>query len=154
MRAAVRLTDTLRFLAKRLRRHAIAMVGSHRYPDAEATIAARCVQLGDSRACAARPVAAGCWCPSCGRPGCTAAARPAYLCTERATVKVRDASGAEESMCLSHAAGALRQVDQLTVIGATDDEVRRLVAARDRPVRIHLSRRARRLDGVDVGERR
>jgi len=59
-------------------------------------------------------------------------------------------SGAEEAMCLSHAAGALRQVDQLTIVGATADEVRRLVAARDRPLRIDLTRQAPRPDRDNV----
>jgi hypothetical protein len=80
------------------------------------------------------------WCPSCGRPGPPGSARPTYLCTERATVTVRDATGAEEAMCLSHAAGALRRVDRLTVARAEEDEVRRLVAARDRPLRVDLAR--------------
>jgi len=86
------------------------------------------------------------WCPSCGTPGPPGSARPTYLCTDRATVTVRDATGAEEAMCLSHAAGALRRVDRLTVVGATDDEVRRLVAARDRPLRVDLTRQVTRPD--------
>jgi hypothetical protein len=78
------------------------------------------------------------WCPSCGRLGPPGSARPAYLCTERPTVTVRDATGVEEAMCLSHAAGAVRRIDRLTVVGATEEEVRRLVAACDRPLRVDL----------------
>jgi hypothetical protein len=93
------------------------------------------------------------WCPSCGRPGPPGSARPTCLCTERATVTVRDATGAEEAVCLSHAAGALRRVDQLTIVGATGDEVRRLVAERDRPLRIHQIRRVTRPDPDIITER-
>jgi hypothetical protein len=94
------------------------------------------------------------WCPSRGRPGGPAAASPRYVCTERATVTVRDATGAKEAMCLSHAAEVLRQVEQLTVVDATPEEVRRLVAARDRPLRIDLTRQVARVDRVNVPERR
>jgi hypothetical protein len=84
------------------------------------------------------------WCPSCGRPGPPGSARPTCLCAERATVTVRDATGAEEAMCLSHAAAALRRVHRLTVVRAEEDKVRRLIAARDRPLRVDLARPATR----------
>jgi len=79
------------------------------------------------------------WCPSCGRLGPPGSERPTYLCIERASVTVRDATGAEAAMCVSHAAGALRRVDRLSVVAATADDVRRLVAALDRPLRIDVS---------------
>jgi len=79
-------------------------------------------------------------CPACGRSGGSVAARPAYLCTERATVRVRDATATEQAMCLSHAAAALRRIDQLTIVDATDEEVRRLATARDRPLAVNLTR--------------
>jgi hypothetical protein len=56
-------------------------------------------------------------------------------------VTVRDATGAEAAMCLSHAAGALRRVEHLSVVGATADEVRRLVTALDRPLRVDVTGR-------------
>jgi hypothetical protein len=56
-------------------------------------------------------------------------------------------------MCLSHAAGARRRVDQLTIVGATDDEVRRLVAERDRPLRIDQIRQVTRPDPDIITER-
>jgi hypothetical protein len=79
------------------------------------------------------------WCPSCGSPDGPTAAGPAYLCPERATVTVRDAGGAEQALCLSHAAGALRRIDQVTVVRATPEEVRRLAVAQQRPLRVELT---------------
>jgi hypothetical protein len=79
------------------------------------------------------PVCAGClgvglvasagstWCPSCRSPGGPTAAGRAYLCPERATVTVRDAAGTDQALCLSHAAGALRRVDLLTIPRATPE---------------------------------
>ena len=86
------------------------------------------------------------WCPSCGRSGGAAAARSAHLCTERATVTVRDEAGDKAAMCLSHAAGAVRDVAGLTVIDATDDEVQALFVNSDRPIRVDTSKLARRFD--------
>jgi len=79
------------------------------------------------------------WCPSCGSPDGPTAAGPAYLCPERATVTVRDAGGTKQALCLSHAAGALRRIDQLTIVRATPAEVRRLALAQQRPLRVELT---------------
>lgn len=85
------------------------------------------------------------WCSSCGRSGGAAAARSIYLCTERATVTMRDATGTEAAMCLSHAAAALRDIRGLTVIDANDDDVQALIVNTDRPIRVDTSGRERHL---------
>lgn len=79
------------------------------------------------------------WCRSCGRPGGSAAARSTYLCPERATVTVKGEDGDHARMCLSHAAGAVRSVDGLTVIDATDEELQSLLLHSDRPIRVNTS---------------
>jgi len=71
--------------------------------------------------------------------GARRAAGPAYLCPGRATITVRDAGGTEQALCLSHAAGALRRIDQLTIVRATPEEVRRLALAQQRPLRVELT---------------
>ena len=40
-------------------------------------------------------------------------------CPEAATVLVRDLTGAEQALCLAHAAGAAREVHQLSVVAAS-----------------------------------
>jgi hypothetical protein len=89
------------------------------------------------------------WCRSCGRSGGAAAARSAYLCPDRATVTVRGKAGDDARMCLSHAVGAARSVDGLTVVDATDEELQALLLHSDRPVRVDTSGRQHplRLDG-------
>jgi hypothetical protein len=89
------------------------------------------------------------WCPACGRKSGVAAGRATYLCAERATVTMRDTTGAEAAMCLSHAAGAARHIRGLTVIDATDDDIQTLIANADRPIRVDTSRRSRLL-GLDT----
>lgn len=81
------------------------------------------------------------WCRSCGRPGGASAARAIYLCPDRATVTVRGDDGDQARMCLSHAAGAARCVDGLTVLDATDEELQALLWHSDRPIRIDTSGR-------------
>jgi len=83
------------------------------------------------------------WCPSCGRSGGAAAARSIYLCNERATVTMRDTTGVEAATCLSHAAGAVRDIRGLTVIDANDDDVQALIVNTDRPIRVDRSGRTR-----------
>ena len=53
------------------------------------------------------------------------------------TVKGED--GDHVRMCLSHAAGAARSVDGLTVVDATDEELQALLLHSDRPIRVNTS---------------
>lgn len=92
------------------------------------------------------------WCPSCGRSGGAAAARSTYLCTERATVTMRDSTGAEAAMCVSHAAGAARDIAGLTVIKAHDDDIRALILNARRPIRVDTTATGRHL-GLVTRER-
>jgi hypothetical protein len=52
------------------------------------------------------------------------------------------ATATEKARCLSHAAAALRRIDQLAIMAATDEEVRRLAAARNRPVAVDPTQRS------------
>ena len=79
------------------------------------------------------------WCRSCGRPGGAAAGRSTYLCPDQATVTVKGEDGDHARMCLSHAAGAVRSVDGLTVVDATDEELQSLLLHSDRPIRVNTS---------------
>jgi hypothetical protein len=81
------------------------------------------------------------WCRSCGRPGGAAAARSTYLCPDRATVTVRDEVGDDARLCLSHAAGAVRSVNGVTVVDATEEELQALFCHSDRPIRVDTSGR-------------
>jgi len=147
LRVAEQHLDTVGQLLERARRELAALAAEMvrgSLPDGTCGVAwpvcSHCLGVGLASS------AGSSWCPSCGRLGPPGSAQPTYLCTEPAKVTVRDATGAEEEMCLSHAAGALRRVDLLTIVRATDDEVRRLVAARDRPLRIDLTRQITRPD--------
>jgi hypothetical protein len=75
------------------------------------------------------------WCPSCGRTGPEAAARSTYLCAGRATVRMRDPTGAEAAMCVSHAAGAVRDIAGVTVVGADGDDIQALILNLHRPIK-------------------
>jgi predicted DNA-binding transcriptional regulator AlpA len=56
-------------------------------------------------------------CRRCGETDVIAVGR--FRCPDPATVVVRDLTGVEQPMCLPHAAGAVRQVDRLTVVAAS-----------------------------------
>lgn len=83
------------------------------------------------------------WCRSCGRSGVPGSTRSAVLCPRPGTITVRDNDGDDVRMCLSHAAGALRDIAGLTVVDATDDELQALFVHSHQPVRVDISCRAR-----------
>lgn len=96
------------------------------------------------RRCLAAPMNAPSGVVRCSRCGSaievSVADRP---CPEPATVLVRDLTGAEQTLCLAHAAGAARQVHHLSVIAAS--RYSRAVLSEVSSASCVISRRARRL---------
>jgi hypothetical protein len=56
-------------------------------------------------------------CPRCGR--LTVLPPSGRSCEDPPTVKIRDSTGAQQMLCLSHAAAAIRHVDRLSVVSAS-----------------------------------
>jgi hypothetical protein len=56
-------------------------------------------------------------CPRCGRITVLPPGRRG--CEDPPTVKIRDSTGAEQMLCLSHAAAAIRHVERLVVVSAS-----------------------------------
>ncbi len=59
-------------------------------------------------------------CPRCGR--ITVLPPGGRSCEDLPTVKIRDSTGAQQMLCLSHAAAAIRHVDRLSVVSASRAE--------------------------------
>jgi hypothetical protein len=56
-------------------------------------------------------------CPRCGR--ITVLPPSGRSCEDTPSVKIRDSTGAEQMLCLSHAAAAIRHVERLVVVSAS-----------------------------------
>lgn len=78
-------------------------------------------------------------CPRCQRT--VPLDRDHFACGERATVVLRDATGAEQAMCMSHAAAAIRRTRNLAVVSASRPDRAALgeVAGESCVVRRHVS---------------
>jgi hypothetical protein len=70
--------------------------------------------------CAGAPLSPSGDCPRCGR--ITLLPPSSRGCEDPPTVKIRDRTGAEQMLCLSHAAAAVRHVDRLSVVSASRPE--------------------------------
>jgi hypothetical protein len=96
------------------------------------------------RRCVTAPLTASSGVVRCSRCGSTIAVSVHIgPCPEPSTVLVRDLTGAEQALCLAHAAGAARQVHHLSVIAAS--RYSRAVLSEVTSASCVISRRARRL---------
>jgi hypothetical protein len=66
--------------------------------------------------CAGAPLSPSGDCPCCGRIVLPPSGRS---CEDPPSVKIRDSTGAEQMLCLSHAEAAIRHVERLVVVSAS-----------------------------------
>jgi hypothetical protein len=89
-------------------------------------------------------------CPRCGRnPGLPPSGRS---CEDPPSVKIRDSTGVEQMLCLSHAAAAIRHIERLVVVSASraDQAVLSEIPRESNIVRRRVSRLS---DAVGWGSR-
>jgi hypothetical protein len=67
--------------------------------------------------CAGAPLSPSGDCPRCGR--ITVLPPSERRCEDSPSVKIRDSTGAEQMLCLSHATAAVRHVERLVVVSAS-----------------------------------